>query len=89
MDPNEFTSPRRTDEECVEFTTTIRGRPVSCRLEAGRLHGDTELLGRVRRAVRPGELLDPSVVARMIARAVGSEVTLHLCDATDQAAASA
>lgn len=66
----------------VEFTTTIRGRTVSCRWEAGSLSGDPELLDRLSRVpVREGWNDDPCAVASAIGIAVAHPVTIRLVDA--------
>jgi hypothetical protein len=68
-------------EHPLEFTTTIRGRTVSCRLEDGTLRGDDELLGRMRRLDPSGGRCDPVSVARLVREAVGSEVTIRALSA--------
>ena len=61
----------------VEFVARIRGREVSCRVRDGRLTGDAELLGRIRRLDPVGMARDAVTVARLVRQAVGSEVTIR------------
>jgi hypothetical protein len=70
------------EHAAVEFTTTIRGRSVTCRWEAGGLSGDQELLDRLARVpLRDGWNDDPCAVASAIGAAVAHPVTIRLLDA--------
>jgi hypothetical protein len=66
----------------MEFVTRIRGREVSCWLSGDALHGDEELLKRMRRLDPMGRCRDSASIARLVRDAVGSEVTLRALGAT-------
>jgi hypothetical protein len=68
------------DQSPVEFVTCIRGREVSCRLQVGELHGDPELLQRLRRLDPMGRCRDAVSLALLVRDAVGSAVELRLVE---------
>jgi hypothetical protein len=62
----------------VEFGTIIRGRPVACWIENGRLGGDAVLLDRLSRFTDLAQRLEPVRVAQLVRDAVGSDVTIRV-----------
>ena len=65
-----------SDIRGLEFAARIRGREMTCWLDEGRLVGDRELVGRVRRLAgdRP---IGPLELAQLVRDAVGSEVVIR------------
>jgi hypothetical protein len=68
------------DGTAFEFTTTLRGRTVSCRLVGGELQGDVELLDRLRRTFPDEAALTPIALVHRLRDAVGSDVVIRVVD---------
>ncbi len=68
-----------TADEVVEFSTHVRGRPVTCRWDGVQLSGDAPLLERLRRGgALPEPGARPGAVARAIRSAVPAPVSLEV-----------
>ena len=65
------------EDDVVEFVTVLRGREVRCRLVAGQLEGDEELLRRVRRVDPLGRAREPLTLLKALPDAVGSTVSIR------------
>jgi hypothetical protein len=68
------------DATAFEFSTTLRGRQVSCRLVDGELRGDPELLARLHRFFPDDTDLSAITVAHRVRDAVGSDVVIRLVE---------
>ena len=67
------------EDEIVEFSTHVRGRPVTCRWDGVQLSGDAALLERLRRGgALPEPGARPGAVARAIRSAVPAPVSLEV-----------
>ncbi len=66
-------------DQVVEFSTSIRERPVACRWDRGEVSGDPELLDRMFRLEPDGGWSEePASVARVISAAVPSPVVIRI-----------
>lgn len=70
--------PGGNDDDDLEFATQLRGHEVSCWLRDGHLHGDPELIRRLKRFAAQDFQFEPLSLARRMRDAIGSNVKVRL-----------